>query len=91
MGLCWEAQPLNFLEKVMQTTEDYVLSGQWIVPCGKFAGKRLNEISLKQLDSYIGYLESVTVSWKMRETMDCMVKYLKQPHIQRELEEELEQ
>ena len=62
----------------------------YVFTFGKFRGKTLDDIDLKELDSYLGWLEGIkNPSSEIKEALDEIGKYLERPDIKRELEREL--
>lgn len=61
---------------------------EYVITFGKYKGKRLADISLKALDSYLGWLEREATGTHALLLTDYLKTYLK--HYERELEQELE-
>ena len=64
----------------------------FVIPVGKkYRGIKLKDIPLKELDWYLGYMESWPIkSPRVLNTITAIKVYLNQPAIQEELERSLE-
>jgi len=64
--------------------------GEFIIFMGKYKGMRLDDLSLKGLDTYLGWIEGVTLPSKGLEEIGLRIRdYLFRSNIASELEREL--
>lgn len=64
---------------------------EYVMPFGKFQGKSLDEIDLRELDNYLGWMDGLqSLSWRQQEARDMIDRYLQQDAIKRKLEKILE-
>lgn len=64
--------------------------GKSVVFCGKYKGKRLDDISLRSLDSYLAWIEGIKSPGEaLLKQSKIFARYLAQEEVARELEVEI--
>ena len=59
----------------------------YVIPFGYNKGKQFKEISLKQLDSLVAWIESQNLQTQFKDLYDAAVEYLEANHYEQDSED----